>query len=601
MKKCFTLMCMVLLFLSTVSPVQANTVLFSAQFDSPDMSNWQVVRSQQWSNLTLPCMNKSVPAQWSIVNGELGIVIDGPPCVTEIVPKNLDLTQVQAYEYSFDWRFAESTHMDRNVIFAWKDANNWYDIKILDNHIQIQKVINAFDRIIGDTQSFVFQANQVYHFKITISATKKITVSINDQSVLDLQDIPSFISGFKTLGLQASVGAISRSSSYYDNLVVTSLDAVDGTQLAVPLLKQHDVRWKSLEYDHATQWSDRTTIERWGCALTSIAMVMQFYGLNHLPTGQELTPATLNDWLNSQTDGYIGEGSVNWMAVTRLTRLIHDVLNTPKLEYSRLAGTIDAAKNEISALRPAVLQIDGHFFVGSGITGDGSDLYIKDPAYTYTRFSQHHTNLLSVRKLLPSFTDLSYLLVTHKPGVLMTLKNESGQLITDWQTFSDQLLDVVDGTKKNQELVEHQLAKPASGKYLLEVTANQTQPFSFQTYIYDQQANPILSTQTGVASSQPTQYIIEYKKDGVSTIQKQVTLSQLQRDLRYLKEARQFTSSYGVTQIDQLLNQALQSAQTRQLRYLQSIEQLLKQYASFQTTFAQQLLRDEVSTLIKSL
>ncbi len=76
-------------------PAHADSLLFTDQFPTSDWKQrWEVVRNFQPHTPSEPCMNQQWPALWEVRNNFLGITLDGPPCVTEIVPKSefLDLT-----------------------------------------------------------------------------------------------------------------------------------------------------------------------------------------------------------------------------------------------------------------------------------------------------------------------------------------------------------------------------------------------------------------------------------------------------------------------------------------------------------------------------
>ncbi len=130
---------------------------------------------------------------------------------------------------------------DRNVIFIWQNALNWYDLKLFGNSIQLQKVVGGQQFFLSnDIGSFPFQVGTVYHFKIFVTYGKKITVFVENQKVLEVIDQPPLITGFRTLGLQATVGAAGRSLSYLADIFVYALDLIEGKILSVPVFKQND-------------------------------------------------------------------------------------------------------------------------------------------------------------------------------------------------------------------------------------------------------------------------------------------------------------------------------------------------------------------------
>jgi hypothetical protein len=67
-------------------------------------------------------------------------------------------------------------------------------------------------------------------------------------------------------------------------------------------------------------------------------MVFKYNGVKKLPNGKELNPDTLNNWLITQKDGYIGNGMVNWLALSRLSKQaisINNITEFDALEYNR--------------------------------------------------------------------------------------------------------------------------------------------------------------------------------------------------------------------------------------------------------------------------
>lgn len=593
------------LYLVAGSKINAQEVIFSDNFDDGDFSDWTVQRSMQWQNPTSPCLYQSQPASWSLVNGELGITIDGPGCVTEITPSQLDLTNIRSFDYEFDWNFKESTNMDRNVIFLWKDSDSWYDLKIIGNSILIQKIVDGKGYFFpNNTGNYNFTANNIFHFKISYLAGEKnkILVEVNGQKVIEAIEEGPSIEGYKTLGLQASSGAIRRSSSYFDNIVVRNLDvpAQDGTQLNYEHFKQTDPQWKSEIYDSATSWSINPTINRWGCAVTSLAMIMNYHGLTTMPDGSPVNPSTLNAWLKTQSDGYIGEGLTNWIAATRLTRLISEQYNTVKLEYRRESDTtITTAGNEIMAQKPSILQIPGHFLTVNGVTGNGQDLYIKDPAYNYAKFSEHNQPILSTRTFQPSHTDLSYLLLAHQPTLHVNITDAQGNEVAGWEKFTDYLQDPVDGSnEQTSPTTLQQLAKPSPGTYLLTISQATFGPFAMQLFAYDQGANLTDLSQSGYVGTKPLTFTLEYHADGSSSLSRQMNFSQFRQDLLLMKDQKQFRQIAAYTVMDKMAAWGEASEVTdRQSHYAQLLTILVKAQRHLMTKTGFSYLLQQVTAL----
>ncbi|MBI5401698.1 PxKF domain-containing protein [Candidatus Wolfebacteria bacterium] len=75
--------------------------------------------------------------------------------------------------------------------------------------------------------------------------------------------------------------------------------------------------WDDLDYANGNANCGRS-IAQCGCALTSGAMVLRYYDDGSITNLRgDITPLTLNDWLNIQPKGYSFGGSVNWLDVAR--------------------------------------------------------------------------------------------------------------------------------------------------------------------------------------------------------------------------------------------------------------------------------------------
>ena len=564
------------LFLFLVAkPIQASQVLMTDNFDDGDFSDWTVMRNSQHHHPQEPCFDGGEPAVWKIAEGRLGITINGSPCTTEIVPHNLDLAEVDDYEFEFEWSFPVSTHMDRNVLIKWQDAENWYGLHIVDDKLIIQKVIaGQLASVYNNWGYYQFAADQSYQFKISV-VNDLITIGVDDQQIIQVIDRPPFINGYQTIGLQASSGSIFKSSSWFDNLVVTSLDQVGQKKLGVPLYKQHDSSWKNVEYDRAQEWAETITIARWGCALTSATMILDYYHIEQLPTGKKLDPAKLNAWLKNEPDGFIGEGLVNWLAISRLTRMMSDELETPVLEYQWLGKEIEQAITKIDQDQPVILQLPGHFLVADGYNALQTDLFIKDPAYNYQLLSQHQTELSSVRSFKPSQTDLSYLLIVHDPETKVTLIDESGHLPAELKIYSE-YIDDFESEEQTKISIIQSLAKPAQGNYLLKIANDENR--KVEIYTYNTEGEVTVLTQEIMGTKLFNLNFDPHEISELIEITNQFTL--LRDLLKTLYEAREITTKYAYLKLDQLAAYAEQDEENQE-RYRKLIIKTAEELKEF--------------------
>lgn len=291
-------------------------------------------------------------------------------------------------------------------------------------------------------------------------------------------------------------------SRVWPSLRIISVKSLPTAPPTFPYLSQKDPQWASKEYDSATTWAgiDKSGINRWGCALTSVAMILQNYDVKTV-TGEPVTPDNLNSWLKSQPDGYIGPGLLNWLAVTRFAKQSYDAGNAPKkLEYVRSYLP--------SALTlPAILGTGTHFVVAH--SEDTINWVINDPASIDTKTLTKTASIKSINRFVQSETDLSYMMFILSASDSAILKDASNNPI-DITWVEESLSDDVDNTTMTTMKVG-MVAKPSTANYLLTVNRPGPSSSEVKVYLYDQAANPIL--QTIVLDEQVTNLRINYSKE----------------------------------------------------------------------------------------
>lgn len=372
---------------------------------------------------------------------------------------------------------------------------------------------------------FSFLATHTYHIQTVVLYTSHFQVYVDGISIISADDQEPFFPGLYTVGLQA------QQLPFAEIKDVTVRSLIHGAIMLVDVIKQIDTRWSTQEYDHAHLWTKNPTIGRWGCALSSSVMILRYYGIKTLPDGQELNPSTMNAWLLSQVDGYIDGGLLNWIAITRLTKIMNQKNQTTKLEYAAHTGDISFAQNEIELSKPVILGISGHFLVGTGVSSDKTVTYINDPYYSYTEFGQYQKKLLSVRTFTPSHTDLSYFLATHANDVSVDLKDDTGKKIELLQEESEYITDAFDEVETTPARVQTVLAKPSDGLYTLEVSRTVPGPYNITLYTYDKFADPVIQHFSGEVGTIPKRISFSYHKS--------MTFSVLEDDITTLKKSGQ--------------------------------------------------------------
>lgn len=599
--KKFSALAVLLLFqLFNPKIVRAETILFEDDF-SNGFEKWQSVRD----NFEM----------WSIVDQQADVFVDTASTLAELVPKdefwNPDWKNIV---YELDYKFLEG--IDKNISFGFKDVKNWYEIHFVGSTYFLSHLKNG--RVVWDdvgTGSPV--AGQFSRVRIELNEGS-IVVYIDGKKIIDVVD-PTFDNDYGKIGIKAGAGTVYPTHAIYDNILVKALET--GVKLAVPVFKQIDPVWADEEYDTASYWvgqsSENTGIGDWGCLISSIAMVMNYHGIDSMPDGDAINPSTLNAWLNSQEDGYLGAGLVNWLAVTRLTRLIHEQNETPNLEYLRHDGEdLGVAETEISAGNPVVLEIPGHFLVGTGVVENTeiepgaetelgtptSDLYITDPAYIYEKLSEHNKALVSTRTLTPSFTDLSYIHLSSTAGANIEIKNEDGTEITTLQSFeeyleSDGFLEVAGTPQTSPAMKIVEISKPNPGNYIIELSQEVFGESEINIFAYDLDGNLSNLSFTGKFGQNPIKLKLIYKNDGVSTIHEIYDFSMYLNDIKKMYQLGEIKKHYVALELKKLTTLASESSPTNYQKYKAALTQTIEWYSPHISENSQLFLLDQLTKI----
>jgi hypothetical protein len=326
--------------------------------------------------------------------------------------------------------------------------------------------------------------------------------------------------------------------------------------LPVPLLKQTAEPWQSQEYDTAHLWSpSNPTINRWGCAMTSAAMIFKYYGINKLPDGTNLDPGTLNAWLKNYKDGYVRGGLLNWLALSRLSKLaknINGITTFDALEYDKKNGANKSQlTTDIANGIPGILEVTNHFVVANGI--DGETFKINDPFYNRETLNDGYSNtFLSLSRFVPSNTDLSYIMIVADANVSLRLLDINGNEIS--KSFIQQpLVDPTAPQNKSEAVSMLYAQKPPSGNY--KVVAQGSGSISKITfYQYDTEGNVTMSDQQILKT---TNFNVNYNKNNSANKEpeKIVSFQTVMDDIKALDKDKQINHPLAVGIIN-LINQS---------------------------------------------
>jgi Peptidase_C39 like family len=179
------------------------------------------------------------------------------------------------------------------------------------------------------------------------------------------------------------------------SLAVMALNAGQVTAAAdssttVPVMGQQDGAWGGAPLGS----SPTDTIASAGCAITSVTMLLRYYGMN-------TDPGAFNSWLNGN-GGYANNDQLIWGAVTSYS--------AGRVTFSGWLGPdMNVIDGELDAGRPVVAEVslggNQHFVLLTGYsTGDGltaNDPWFADTVKFSDRYGDPSTGILSIRTFMP--------------------------------------------------------------------------------------------------------------------------------------------------------------------------------------------------------
>ncbi len=339
----------------------------------------------------------------------------------------------------------------------------------------------------------------------------------------------SDISADATSGTVTFAGGLQPGTSTYFSLelaIQTLCPPING----VPLLRQYDAQWRCDTYDNlsATEQAPqpkcvggakdfqacskdadcpggfcctkKNTIGRWGCNLTSAAMIINYHAANQ-GVSFSTTPAELNTWL-SQNGGYDAGGGVLPGGVVQ-----YATTNGVALHYhGHVTNRDDFVLDQyICNGDPVMLKVAGHpthFVVATGQTTVGSvDTYsINDPGYSNTTLAGYNYTYDGLRRYSSRVKAPNALYIRAHSPVELLLTDPMGRItgrsqpggaveleIPDSAYSSEAIGDDEDVTsgETTPEVKDLEVLTPQSGTYVLQAVGTDSGPFSIELIAYD--------------------------------------------------------------------------------------------------------------------
>jgi len=327
-------------------------------------------------------------------------------------------------------------------------------------------------------------------------------------------------------------------SGYLDTVYYAPVNTI----LNVPLLKQTDPDWGEEIYDSANLWDPLSpTISAYGCAITSAAMVFNYYGLNTMPDGEPLNPKTLNDWLSDQQDKFFRNGSTNWAALSRLSKITksvnpnftHDALDITVSTYSKNLLLQDLMNGIPDILQAKMTSDRDHFFVARGTSGE--DILINDPFEDESLLSFYGDKTKSMRRYIPTNTDLSYIILVVDKDINVSVSSSSGELVGE--VFIEGPIENDLGTSEPEvfPLNIFYLKQPESTNYKVQLSSSSNTNYDLDAYFYDVEGNVQIEHVSGfIGPGASAEFDLDYSQDEPSAFIEVVTFEGLINDIKSL-------------------------------------------------------------------
>jgi len=162
--------------------------------------------------------------------------------------------------------------------------------------------------------------------------------------------------------------------------------------IAVPLYKQTSQPWSDDPYGNYPANDTVNTVAKWGCFMTSAAMIIDYWGQRSSPQFRT-DPGKYNEWMRNNNGYDASNGVIHSKVVEYAKANGVQLANT-----GRLSGSSDANNAQVDEYlrtgNPVILGVPGHFVVATGrTTVNGQATYfINDPIEGQTTLYEKYNN-----------------------------------------------------------------------------------------------------------------------------------------------------------------------------------------------------------------
>lgn len=357
---------------------------------------------------------------------------------------------------------------------------------------------------------------------------------------------------------QAQLVDASTSATSFWQTESSPATSTDFTVHQVPLVTQTNSDWAGTTYASGTALGVcGETIGECGCAISSIVMIAQYYGIATGTDGNSMTPLSMNSWLEqgTSTDSLLGYDSHGNLLGPEAAKYAQDFSNDEGLrDDGFLSSNATSTLNEyLGLLEPVILKIVRGNFEHFIVANDelASTYGINDPYYYLTNTLNEPTSTLvydygnSYQNLIlytkESFDPSSTTGVAQQgveihlgsPGELLITDPDGNQLginpITSTTynnisggVYTTEGISPGGDTNPTSTLIQSKVAwipDPIDGNYDVQVIGTGSGGYTLQTLAYD--ASGTAHMETAVGSTTPNQidsYNLDFTPDDPDSI-----------------------------------------------------------------------------------
>ena len=298
---------------------------------------------------------------------------------------------------------------------------------------------------------------------------------------------------------------------------------LSNTVCGISLFLQTSSPWATDAYGNYPDTDTVNTIRKWGCYMTSAAMVIDYWGQQKQPSFHT-DPRALNSWLRSH-NGYDANNGVIHAAIVRYAN--DNGVSLYNTGY--IAGRNDTKLDEyLTSGNPVIIGVNpktdpetgrryaSHFVVATGkTTVNGTNTYsINDPWYGQTTlYNQWNNDYYSILLLTGTLADRRTLRVSaHSPVELLITDPQGRKLGYDpatgvsWNDVPEASYFIssiaANGGTGQEELPKSKVAlifNPLDGDYNLKVSGTNQGTYTINTYASDWQGTTFKQTSSGTA------------------------------------------------------------------------------------------------------